>query len=296
MNQYLVSFLNSLILISLLLGIPLLAIGITCGFKLVANKKFKMFLYSFASGLVIIMGSVGFIGEAIESLAHHFDSSTISTVGIIGTKIGIIVGGAILGASLVFLIRYLTFKKNKNNSSCKACSKHSHNIYLSNYGDIDCKIENKKSGLILLMSHRLVDGLSLGFLTLNAIGIGNFYSWGMIMIFILHLVPTTIVVFLTQYDIYNSKKKAFLYSLYSLLIISPFVIIGSLLSSLISNIYWLMPLLYSISGTILVIISILELIPEFIHNKQMDTKYWYLVVLTLIAGIVLALLLVCIHT
>lgn len=293
-----VTGMNSLILIALCFGVPFLSILICSCFKIKLSDGSKMLLYAFTTGLIVILGGVGFIGEAFENLNHaseengamaYLGSYTVITI----VKIAIIVSGAIIGVGLIFFVRWLTFKNKKEVH--KSHELHGHNDHIVNYTDIDCEDASKKNGLILLLSHRIVDGISLGLLTKGAIEIGHFDSWGMIVTFVVHLIPTTIVVYLTQVDMYKSKGKALLHSFWMLLINLPFVLIGSFFAYGIEKIYWLMPLLFTISGTILIVLSIIEIVPEFIHNKEMQTKKWYIVILVMSLGIVLGLLLLCIH-
>ena len=296
----LVIFLNSLILISLMIGVPGIILGFISLFKVKMNKIVKVFLYAFATGIVLILGSVGFIGEAIETLNHHY-SETPNVSGVESTlvKMGVVVGGALLGCILLVSVRLLSIKKNVELHNHHEF--HAHNEHITNYSDIDNKHANKTIAVILLMSHRIIDGLSLGFMantTQNSIG--AFESWGMIITFIVHLIPMSIVIYFVEIDIKGSRAKAFGYSILMLLITVPFVFVGAYTAEYLSpdqtNTFWIMPFLFSVSGIIMIILAIIELLPEFIDNKEMTTKQWYLSLLCLIGGLLLGILLLCIHS
>lgn len=296
-NSSYITGINSLILIALSFGIPFISIVICSFFKIKLIPVTKMYLYAFTTGLLIILGSVGFIKESIEHLNESSKNGDMDYLGNsitqIVVKTAVVLSGAILGIISIFLIRWLTFKNKKEIH--KSHFDHNHNDHMSNYSDIDNESALKKNGLILLLSHRIVDGISLGILTSGSTTIGSFESWGMIISFIIHLIPTTIIIYLRQVDIYRSRKKALFNSFWMLLINIPFTLIGSFCAYGIQYIYWLMPLLFSFSGTIMVILSIIEIIPEFIHNKEMKTKKWYLAVLMLAFGILLGILLLSLH-
>ncbi|MDE5599337.1 MAG: ZIP family metal transporter [Ureaplasma sp.] len=299
MDKNLVIFLNSLILIALMVGIPSIILGFTSLFKVKLNKIVKVFLYAFATGIVLILGSVGFIGEAIETLNQHYeakeDHSAIPTL----VKMGVVVGGAILGCILLVSIRLLSLRKNSELH--KHHEFHDHNDHITNYSDIDNKHANKTIAIILLMSHRIIDGLSLGFMastTSETPQIAQFESWGMIITFIIHLIPMSIVIYFVQLDINGNRAKSLGYSVLMLVITVPFVFAGAYTAEYLNEepTFWIMPFLFSVSGIIMVILAIIELLPEFIDNKGMTTKQWYLSLLCLIAGLVLGILLLCIHS
>lgn len=292
MNKNLEIFINASILIGLVITIPLISILITMIFKIKMTPTKRMLLYSFASGLIIILGSVGFFGEAIEALGEHFNG--VNSAENILTKIGILLGGAIFGFMIVMGSRYLSLKSKYDIH--KHHEFHSHNDHITNYADIDNKAAHKRNAIFLLLSHRIIDGITLGLLASSANGIAGFSSWGMVIAFIVHLIPTTIIIFLTQVDIYENKWKALLKSFLMILITVPFTIAAAFLAEPIKNLFWLMPFLYSISGSTMILVSIIEIIPEFIHNKEMKTKKWYITILFLFLGIGLGILLMCIHT
>lgn len=315
---------NATILIALAIGLPTICVGILALFKIKINPRNSMYLYAFTSGLMILLGTVGLIGEGVEHLKeyynNHGEGGSTSPINVL-VIVSVLIGGALFGMGIVFLTRYLILKKERlekriskdelklnkielNNCIDGICQ-HSEAIY--NYRDIQkrearLKKSNKSIAIILMLSHRLVDGISLGVFAPigNLNEIAAFANWGIIIVFIIHLIPSSMVIYLTQLDIYNSRLKAYLYSLGLLLIFVPFVYIGAFMSYGVGlegdGTFWIMPFLFTTSGTILLLMSILELIPEFIDNRNMCKKQWTITILCLTAGIVLAIALLAIHS
>ena len=289
-------FLNILILLSLGVGLPSLVVTLLSLFKIKITKNGQMYLYSFAAGLIIILGTVGFIGEALEHSREHF--SEFNAVNILQI-IGLVGGGSIIGISLVFLLRWL-ITRNKNELH-EHHHFHDHNDEIFNVRDIDNK-KIKWLPILLLLGHRCVDGITLGFManTANAghVGIAEFDNWGMIITFAVHLIPTSIIIYLMQLDIQNHKRfKALMITIGMGLLMVPFTLIGGfLIANVQETVWWLMPLLFAISGSIMTLMSIIELIPEFIHFRNSQKKQWITSIVLLSIGIILAIILISIHT
>ncbi len=320
--------LNATILMILAVGIPALGVGILALFKIKIGPRNSMYLYAFTSGLMLLLGTVGLIGEGIEHLHNYFEENQ-ATVGSasdpknVAIIVGVLIAGVLVGMGAVFLTRHLVVKKERlemrisedqatlnqlGNNQLENCidgvCQHSDAIY--NYRDIEkreARLEksNKSIAVILMLSHRLVDGMSLGvFAPIAGNGIASFANWGIIIVFCLHLVPSSMVIYLTQLDLYKSRSKAYLYSLALLFVFVPFIYIGAFLSWGVGlngqYTFWIMPFLFTISGTILLLMSVLELIPEFIDNRNMSKKQWTVTILCLSAGIVLSIALLAIHS
>lgn len=292
MNAQLNIFINILILLALGIGVPTLSVGVLALFKIKITKTVQMYLYSFAAGLIIILGTVGFIAEATEHSKENFINNYNATA--ILQVIGVVGGGAIIGISSVLGIRYLITHKQKELHEHHGL--HDHNEQIFNASDIDNK-KLKWLPILLLLGHRCVDGISLGFMANTPnYAIAGFENWGMIITFVLHLVPTTIIIYLLQLDIQQNRRfKAFLVTVGMLLVMVPFTFIGGFLISNIESVWWLMPLLYAISGSIMTLMSIMELIPEFIHFRNSNRKQWTISIVLLSLAIVLAIILICIH-
>lgn len=319
---------NATILMVLAVGIPALCVGILALFKIKISPRNSMYLYAFTSGLMILLGTVGLIGEGIEHLRGYFESNE-ATTGLasepqnVAIIVAVLIAGVLVGMGAVFLTRHLVVRKERLEQRISADQKalnqiglerlencidgvceHSDAVY--NYRDLEkrearLQKSNKSIAIILMLSHRLVDGMSLGvFAPITGDGIATFANWGIIIVFVLHLVPSSMVIYLTQLDLYKSRGKAYLYSLALLLVFVPFIYVGAFLSWGVGLngqfTFWIMPFLFTISGTILLLMSILELIPEFIDNRNMSKKQWLITILCLSAGIVLSIALLAIHS
>lgn len=297
----LVTFLNILILLALAIFIPTIAVGIIALFKIQINKNSQTYLYAFTAGLILILGTVGFIAEAITHAKEHFSADEHHvTLGALQTLqiLGVIVGGSLIGILIVILSRYIFTKlSSKKGDFHSNHSNHNHAEFLYNVSDIDNK-KIKWIPILLLMGHRTVDGIVLGFMANGTSQIvGDFSNWGMIIVFVLHLVPTSIIIYLIQLDIQNGKRfKAFLITIVILLLMIPFTFIGGFLISGIQSQWWLMPILYSVSGSLMTLAGILEIIPEFIHNRNASLKQWMVTTAWLGAGIILSIILITIHS
>lgn len=75
-----------------------------------------------------------------------------------------------------------------------------------------------------------------------------------------------------------------------------FTFAGTFIGYFAINIYWPLPFLFSMSGGILVLMSIIELVPEFIKNRSAKAKTWYITIIFFIIGVILSLILSLIHT
>lgn len=294
------TFINILILLALGIGVPTLCVGVLSLFKIKINKNVQTYLYAFTAGLIIILGTVGFIAEAINHAKEQFSTTSHGALSVIDTLkvVGVVVGGGIIGVLIVILSRYIfTISNSKKGDFHVRHHDHNHADFLYNASDIDNKT-NKWLPIILLLGHRLVDGIVLGFMANTANNaIAQFDNWGMIIVFVIHLIPTSIIIYLIQLDIQNNQRfKSFLITTGILALMIPFTIMGGFLINVIESIWWLMPLLYSISGSLMTLAGILEIIPEFIHYRNASIKQWIYTTSWLGIGITLATLLITIHS
>lgn len=302
MSPSLITFINILILLSLAIGAPTIAVGTIALFKIKISTNVRTYLYAFTAGLVVILGTVGFIAEAINHSKEYFSGEAHASLNAVQTiqVISVVTGGALLGVAIVMISRYLfTRFTGKNNDFHDQHSEHNHAEFLFNASDIDNK-KIKWLPIFLLLAHRLVDGIVLGFMantTGSVAAIAQFDNWGMIIVFVLHLVPTSIVIYFIQLDISEGNRlKSFLVAFLMTVLMIPFTLIGGFLITNIEAIWWLMPLLYAVSGSLMTLGSILEIIPEFIHFRNASLKQWMYTTAWLSAGIILAILLISVHS
>ncbi len=294
-NPNLNIFLNLLFLFGLAIVVPGIFVLFISFFRFKISKKIQIYLSSFTAGLIIILGTVGLIAESIHSLQEHFENTSTNSTSSTLQTIGIIASGVIIGVGLVILAKWL-LSKNKHELH-EHHHHHGHSEAVFNVADIDNK-KIKWLPIILLALHRSVDGITLGLManTQNNTILG-FENWGMLIVFIIHLIPTSIIIYLIQLNIQkNNKFKAFGYTILMSVLMIPFTFMGGYLSSLFDHEWWLMPLLFSISGSLMTIMTIMEIIPEFIHYRNAGTKQWLGVISVIGIGILLAVILISVHS
>lgn len=287
-------YINGLIISSIVFFIPLIICFIFYIFKVKINSIGYVYLYAFTTGLVLILSTLGFLRESYDLLSHYFEEKQNKFDKVI--SISVIVAGVVIGFLIGGCCKLVLFIKSK-----RECKNHK---FLKN--DQTCAFDqeevvfyknNKLVGPILLVAHKLIDGLSIGFLLIESGN--NFFqinNLGLIIGFILHIIPTTIVLYYIYVEIFKSNLKSFLYSTLSNLVIIPFIFIGILFKNVINDVFWLNPLLLSIAGGSLLFTSILELAPEFIHNNHLCTHKWFYMFLWFSLGIIISICLIATHS
>ncbi len=287
MSNEIIITLNSLIIGSLVLFSPLLFCFIFSFFINKVNKNFSIYVYSFITGLMIIMSTFGLIREGYDHMHEHTHDEWLIIV--------VITLGVIIGLMLTVLLRYIVIIKSKKEIHHDH-NHHNHSDILYNISDI----ENKNSFWMILsslMGHKIIAGISLGLLIYNSSSeIMSFNHLGLILISILHMIPESFILFYKSYEITKSKIKSLLITALSQIVIIIFMIIGAFAFYKIEDIaYWLMPILFAISGSSVLFVSIFDLVPEFIHNKNLSSKKWFSVILVFCLGIVISVVLSMIH-
>lgn len=289
-----INYLNGLIISALVIFTPFLFTFIFWLLKINLNKIKMVYLYAFTTGLIIIIGGFGFLKESYENLHEYFSINKNSLSQIIITSI--ISVGVLTGFLIGIIIKYLFIFNNK-----RMCKNHKKNICSDCVFDDQQEKKVNKNNLIpiILMSfHKLIDGLSLGFLMYESQNtLMSISNLGIIIGFIIHIIPMTIVTYYLVLEKNNNKQPfvCLLKANVSNLIIIPFIFIGISVSNNLDSIYWLIPLLLSISGGTLLFTGIMELAPEFLHNNHLCTKEWFITVVWLMIGILLAVVLTIFH-
>lgn len=281
------------LVIALMVGIPLVINIILSFFKIKLTKKIQMYLYAFSCGLIIILGTIGFVGGSIEQM-HQFFGEHNLTVGNVFTMIGIVIAAIATAVVIVFGVRWLVLFKNRKKQLHADCHTHDHSHDIVTYGDVD-SVKGKWLAIILLSGHKFVEGLSVGLVA----GKNDLYAhdqWSFIVIFAVHIIPVTIIIYLTQLNISKNRAKALGYSSLFLLVPVPFIFIGGYLAYGIQSVPLLMPYLFATAGITLTVMAFIELIPEFIDNRKMKTKQWYVSIGLLILGIAIAVILLTVHS
>lgn len=279
---------NLLIYIVILLGVPsLLIIGISF-IKPTIKEKTSFYLYAFSSAVFIMIGTLGLLKESFEESSEFVESlNNSSAVETKAISIGIIVGGAIIGLIIAVLFRYLFVKKVGEVHSLH--ENHSHSDHIVNVKDID----NPKAAwlvIFLILSHRTIDGFVLGGYVAK-ISAGIPANLGMVITFNLHIIIEVVIIYYRQIQFGEKRWKATLYNFYTLLALIPIMFIGAYINKYLDEIGWILPLTNASGGAIITFVGIIELVPEFLHNKKMAVKEWYNVIISFGIGIIFTLIL-----
>ncbi|WP_412031707.1 hypothetical protein [Metamycoplasma buccale] len=303
-NLELTIFVNLLIYILILLAVPALFLTIISFFKFKISGKKTIYLYAFSTGMFLIIGSAGFIKEGIILLEQWFHDKgsngglkyTGGSTTLEQTFIALIVGiSSLIGLTIVILGRYLFVKKSKTEPH-EHHSDHAHSDHLITFRDID----NPKAAwmaILMLLSHRIIDGLVLGFSVYQMSGSGyTNANVALIVTFNLHILLEIVIVYYRQIQYGETKKKAILYSFLTLLLLIPIMFIGAFLGKYIDRVGWLLPSLQIMGGAVIVFASVIELVPEFIHYRNEGVKTIYGTLITLAVAIIFTLVILSFHT
>lgn len=300
MNKYENLTISILIVGLAAIFIPFLFIVFFSFWKFKIVKNIGVYIYALTSSMLVILGSFGFLREAAEIITHEYSTKNPHDLTLV--TIGIMVSGLILGIGISVLTRYLIIKKTGNIHHSHA--EHSHNDHIFNLRDIDNQ-KNKWSAIILVLNHRVIESLSLGILLVGHFDPTNssyqfpIENLGFIIVFIAHMIPEAVFIYYRQREMGLTKIKSLLNAFYTKIIILPFIFVGGFALQAIppsEATDWIMPFLFTVTGSILIFVSIIELVPEFIDNKNMSSKTWYITILFFTIGMIFALALTLLHT
>ncbi|MBN0970759.1 ZIP family metal transporter [Mycoplasma phocoeninasale] len=296
-NLYLCIFVNLLIYIAILLVAPTIILGILSSFKMKSSNKGNIYLYAFSAGMFLMIGSVGFLQEAFTRMKNNhnlFNSDlefNIWTAIIIGLS-------SLIGLSMVILGRFLFVKivKKSNVNIHNDHAEHSHSDHLISIKDVD----NPKAAwlaIIMILSHRIIDGIFIGYsiYSLTLRGIGYRSAIPLLISFNIHIVIEVIIVYYRQIQYGEKKGKAILYNFLTFLLIIPFMFIGAFLGRQFDLTKWVTPALFAMGGSIIVFMSVFELIPEFIHARNQSSKILYTTFSIFALAIVFTVVLLSFH-
>lgn len=301
-NLELTILVNLLIYILILLSIPLIFMGIISLFKVRVTSKKSIYLYAFSTGMFLMIGAAGFIKEGYVLLEQWFhDSSTTGGLKYTGGKpaieqsyIALIVGlSALIGLGTVILGRFLLTRKKELHKDHK---EHDHSEHFVSFNDIDNPKE-AWTAILMLLSHRLIDGLVLGLsvyqLTTNGVNKANL---ALIITFNIHLLLEVVIVYYRQIQYGEKKSKAILFNFITLILIIPIMFLGAFIGKFLNKVGWLIPSLEILGGSIIVFMAIVELVPEFIHYRNENKKVIYTTLIIFALSIILTLILLSFHT
>ena len=259
------------------------------------KKKSMVYLYSFSTGYFIVLALFGLLREAMNTLTDNTKSHSHSIQNII--IISVLVSGILIGMGGGLLFRFV-LSKSSGELHIKH-EDHSHSDHIFNVSDID-NPRGKWVAILLLLSHRLVAGATLGLLVYNInIGDGSVinetFNVGIILAFILHLVPEVLIIYYRQREAAISQWRAIVNGLLFKFTMIALIVIGAYLGSWISTVYWLMPLFLTTSAAAMSFAAIFELTPEVLDNKEFLNNNWYKIAFTLISSFVIAVAILTIH-
>ncbi len=278
---------NDLIIGSLVLFVPMLfCLAFSSFGKFIQKPLTSVLIYSFMAGMMIVMSTFGLMRESFEESEEHYAEQGEWIV------ILIVLSGSIIGLLITLLIRIIIGRKNREIHVHHEF--HNHNDLLYNINDV----ENKQSFwmvLISLLGHKIIAGISLGMFVFRSNGIMQFQSFGLVIVTLIHMIPEAVLIFHKYYSISKSLWKSLMITLLAQAVVFIFMIGSSFLFDYISNVKWLMPLLLSISGGSILFVSVVDLVPEFIHNKNESNKQWNWILFTFCIGAIISVGLTMIH-
>lgn len=307
------------IVLLILLCIP---VFITLIFSHQKNKitgKSKMYLYAFSSGFFLVMALFGFMRESLE-VSTTYGATWLATKNLNDIKsyqyllnFGVVFGGFIVGLLFAFTVKnVIAYKINKKllaNSKMKAfVHDHSHDEHHSHdhpeflFNDSDqIDIVDKVSAklkivaLILLLTHRIPEGILLGYnLSLLIEGKNTSLTLTYFLSLIFHLIPEEIVFYYRLRESGYSTWKSLLLSFLGLSLFLPFMMLGIFIGGYLNHAWYLKAMFLSAIAGVFVFTSIVEFVPEFYHNK-IDKKSLSRSVLLVFLGIITSALILIFH-
>lgn len=279
------------------IGIPLIY-GICLPiFKPKISTRATKYLYAFSSGFFIMMSTVLFIGESKGHLEEEFINIFQQNVVLGKTVTGIVIASLIcvgllfsLGLKYFFAKRFKGKAINQENEH-----KHDHDALIFNLNDHNPK--SKAFAIFFLLSHRIPDGLIIGTLATQIAKSGDINPVNIIFLcsFIIHIIPEELIIYYRQIQMNIPVKKATINSLIAVCSIIPLIILGSVITWFSLNNEFAIHVVQLIAASFLLFISIVEFIPEFIHDVKSNGKQWYITILIWIIGITVGIFVLSFH-
>ncbi|CAM9125933.1 hypothetical protein MYMA111404_02470 [Mycoplasma marinum] len=295
--------LKVLIFSAVILLIPIILGLILPIVKPTIKRKSNIYLYSFSAGFILVLGLYGLIAQPMMELqeqlsgghshnhgaashAHHYEQWEVILI-----MAGVAVAGVTLGMGGSFLARHIFIKKagevHGNHDD------HNHGDHIFNIKEAQ-SAKSKLTVITLLAFHKLPAGISLGLMIHGMSTNHSGITIAAIVAFIIHTIPEMLTIYYRQIEMGLNKWKAMGYTLVIQLLLVPLMFIGAYIGEGIQDVVWLMPMIFVISGSILVFTSIIELIPEFIDQNISHAK-WHITMMLFVIGFMSALLILLIH-
>ena len=249
------------------IGVPLIY-GICLPiFKPRISPRAYKYLYAFSSGFFIMMSTVLFIGESKTHLEEEFITIFSDNIVLAKTITGIMIASLILVGLLFSLgLKYFFAKHFKGKAiNSENETKHDHDELIFNLNDHNPK--SKAFAIFFLLSHRIPDGLIIGTLATQIAKSGDINPVNIIFLcsFLIHIIPEELI------------------------------ILGSVITWFSLNNEFAIHVVQLIAASFLLFISIVEFIPEFIHDVKTNGKEWYIIILIWIIGIAIGIFVLSFH-
>ncbi|RMA78974.1 hypothetical protein JN00_0018 [Metamycoplasma subdolum] len=302
-NLYLVIFVNLLIYIAILLSVPMLFLTILSFIKVKITNKKTIYIYAFSTGMFLMIGSMGFMKEGTIQIETWFHTPgelgglkyTNGNVGLERTYTALIIGlSTLIGLTIVILGRYLFIKASKTDPH-SSHEEHQHSDHLISFRDVD----NPKAAwtaILMILSHRIIDGLVLGYGVAQFSGVGRNPNVALMVTFNLHLLLELVIVYYRQLQYGETKKRAILFNFITLLVLIPIMFFGAFVGPFMNKVGWLIPSLEILGGAVIVFMSIVELVPEFIHYRNESIRIIYGTLIMLAISIIFTAIILSFHS
>ena len=291
-------YVQGTILMGIVFGLLLPVICVLYIFNIKIKKEKMKYVFAFSSGFLLVTAIVGQWIVARHELSEHWISKP--NFGETVISISVVVSGIIIGTLFAYIL-----KKKTIHSHTGEIQMHDDKTMSNHPTAINTKAEiikesvehkHKTPVIYMILAHRMPAGLLLGILLVN-LNSGGAYSLGALVAFVVHIIPEIIIVYYSRIEAGYSRKQSFVFSIFAQIFIIPFVFLGIALSHYISTTsqyaFWIIPLMLSMAGIVMVWASIFELAPTFIEIK--DNKSTYKLIITFIIGLTSSLIIQFIH-
>ncbi|UWV80457.1 ZIP family metal transporter [Mycoplasmopsis cynos] len=293
------------------------------------KKSYSIYIHAFSTGFFLVLATFGFLRESLESaslFAFAKKGADVSQYTIYAYNILLIISGLIIGLIFSFVVKFvISYKLNKKLLGSKQLSSFIHlnipskrgiliiiytprDVVISNSQDrieivdqtLFKKTESKLKiiALLLLLTHRIPEGLLLGYnLSLfipNDSGEAFFsITTAYFLSLVLHLIPEEVIFYVRLKDAGFSPIKALLLSFLGLSLFLPFMIIGMFVGSIINDAG--KAIMFAAIGGIFLFTALVEFFPE-IYHINFNKKKWILTLIVLFLGILVAAFILSFHS
>ncbi|MCK5867077.1 MAG: hypothetical protein KAG14_01630 [Mycoplasmataceae bacterium] len=291
-------YVQGAILMGIVFSLLLAVLLILYVFKIKIKKERMKYVFAFSSGFLLVTAIIGQWVVARHELSEHWVTKPNAGETII--SISVVVSGIIIGTLFAYILKKKTIHSHMGELQThddKTISNHP--TAINTQAEIikeSAKHKHKTPVIYMILAHRMPAGILMGILLVNLNGNGT-YSLGALVAFIIHIIPEVVIVYYSRIEAGYSRKQAFIFSVFAQLFVIPFVFIGIVLSNYIGPssqyAFWIIPLMLSMAGIVMVWAAIFELAPAFIEIK--DNKSTYKLIITFMIGLTASLIIQFLH-